>query len=87
MSDDGTIWMMGIPVALAESLIEPEQCSFDHHGGCQSHGYLTLEPGWMCPQADLKRRVAAVRKRIAGEQPYEPQRIPDEAYAEHRRSE
>jgi len=24
-------------------------CRFDHHGGCQAHGYLRLDPGERCP--------------------------------------
>ena len=27
-----------------------EPCWFDHHGGCQAHGYLSLEPGEHCPE-------------------------------------
>jgi hypothetical protein len=40
--------------ALIRDLTDPEECSFDHHGGCQAHGYLNLEPGESCPQADAK---------------------------------
>lgn len=42
------------PRDLLEALVQNEACSFDHHGGCQSHGYLSLEPGQVCPQAQLK---------------------------------
>lgn len=39
---------------LIRNLTDPEDCRFDHHGGCQAHGYLSLEPGEKCPQQDAK---------------------------------
>lgn len=30
--------------------VNHEPCRFDHHGGCQAHGYLSLEPGERCPE-------------------------------------
>lgn len=39
---------------LVESLIDEGECRFDHHGGCQKHGFLSLEQGEKCPQAELK---------------------------------
>lgn len=39
---------------LIADLTDPEDCSFDHHGGCQAHGYLSLQPGETCPQHDAK---------------------------------
>ncbi len=30
-----------------------------HHGGCQAHGYLSLEPGEKCPQQDAKELLKA----------------------------
>lgn len=39
---------------LLVSLLDDDPCWFDHHGGCQAHGYLSLEPGELCPQAELK---------------------------------
>jgi len=48
--------------ALLPSLVEDEDCWFDHHGGCQAHGYLSLEPGEVCPQQQLKELVAALRE-------------------------
>ena len=44
---------------LIESFIDPDQCLFDHHGGCQAHGYLSLEPGELCPNEEAKRWIAA----------------------------
>jgi hypothetical protein len=39
---------------LLEDLVDDEPCWFDHHGGCQGHGYLSLQHGETCPQAELK---------------------------------
>ena len=46
------------PRALLKSLVYDESCWFDHNGGCQSHGYLDLEPGEICPQRQLKDLLA-----------------------------
>jgi hypothetical protein len=40
--------------SLIRDLTDPEPCHFDHHGGCQAHGYLSLEPGEKCPQQQAK---------------------------------
>lgn len=37
---------------LVRDLADPDLCRFDHHGGCQAHGYLDLETGERCPQAE-----------------------------------
>lgn len=42
---------------LISDLTDPGECHFDHHGGCQEHGYLTLEPGQMCPNQEAKEWV------------------------------
>lgn len=42
-------------VEIVGDLVSPHDCEFDHHGGCQMHGYLELEPGEICPQAEAKR--------------------------------
>lgn len=53
-----------IPVELLRSLVnEDDPCWFDHHGGCQAHGYLSLEPGEKCPQAEAKELLAEHDKR------------------------
>lgn len=44
---------------LLEALVSSDECSFDHHGGCQTHNYLSLEPGQLCPQAELKELLKA----------------------------
>lgn len=40
---------------LIRDLLDEEDCWFDHHGGCQSHGYLSLSRGELCPQEEAKR--------------------------------
>lgn len=40
--------------ALIRDLTDRDPCWFDHHGGCQAHGYLSLEPGELCPQQAAK---------------------------------
>lgn len=39
---------------LIADLTDSEDCWFDHHGGCQAHGYLDLASGEACPQAEAK---------------------------------
>lgn len=46
-------------VELLESLVDEDDCWFDHHGGCQAHGYLSLQQNEECPQHELKRRLSA----------------------------
>lgn len=43
---------------LIEALADPDPCRLDHHGGCQAHGYLSLEPGEVCPVEQAKRILA-----------------------------
>lgn len=35
-------------------ICDDDPCYFDHHGGCQAHGYLSLEPGEKCPHQEAK---------------------------------
>lgn len=42
---------------LIRELTDPDPCDFDHKGGCQAHGYLTLKPGQTCPQYDAQQIV------------------------------
>lgn len=46
--------------ALLRDLADPDPCVHDHHGGCQAHGYLSLEPGERCPHAEAKELLAAL---------------------------
>ena len=43
---------------LIHDLTDPGECWFDHHGGCQEHGYLTLHPGEKCPHAEARELLA-----------------------------
>lgn len=43
---------------LIEALTDSGECRFDHHGGCQEHGYLSLESGEKCPHAEAKELLA-----------------------------
>lgn len=45
-------------INLLRELIDEDDCWFDHHGGCQAHGYLSLKPGETCPQQDAKDVIA-----------------------------
>ncbi len=47
-----------IPVELLECLIDSGDCWFDHHGGCQEHGYISLSPGELCPHYEAKQILA-----------------------------
>lgn len=40
---------------LIRDMTDPGACWFDHHGGCQEHGYLELKPGELCPHAEAKQ--------------------------------
>lgn len=44
--------------ALIRDFVDDEDCWFDHHGGCQAHGYLSLKPGELCPHAEAKALLA-----------------------------
>lgn len=45
---------------LIRDLVDPDECWFDHNGGCQAHGYLSLEHGEMCPHAEAKAWLVKV---------------------------
>ena len=40
---------------LVRDMTDPGKCWFDHHGGCQEHGYLDLKPGELCPHTEAKQ--------------------------------
>lgn len=44
---------------LLRDLTDPDDCWFDHHGGCQAHGCLSLQPGEKCPHAEAKELLAS----------------------------
>jgi len=45
------------PTALLSEFRDDEPCSFDHHGGCQTHGHLDIEPGELCPMVQLRQTI------------------------------
>lgn len=45
---------LDVAYRLIRDLIDEDACWFDHHGGCQAHGYLSLEPGEKCPHQEAK---------------------------------
>lgn len=47
-----------VPAELLRSLVDKDDCWFDHHGGCQAHGFLSLEPGQLCPHEEAKQLLA-----------------------------
>jgi hypothetical protein len=59
--------MITIPRELLESLLDGEDCDYDHHGGCQAHGYLTLEKGQRCPQEEARELLALSKPNVTGE--------------------
>ncbi len=44
---------------LLEAFVDDSECWFDHHGGCQQHGYLSLRPEQLCPQEEVKQILTA----------------------------
>lgn len=48
--------------SLLSELTDSDDCWFDHHGGCQAHGFLSLQPGATCPHADSKKWALENRK-------------------------
>jgi hypothetical protein len=54
MSTEHDIELVGELLGLINELVDPDDCNLDHHGGCQAHGYLSLEPGEICPHAAAK---------------------------------
>lgn len=43
---------------LLGDMVDPDPCWFDHHGGCQAHGYLSLDNGERCPNAEATELLA-----------------------------
>ena len=44
---------------LLDDLADTEDCWFDHDADCQAHGYLSLEPGEVCPVQIAKDLLGA----------------------------
>lgn len=43
---------------LIRDLTDRDECWYDHNGGCQAHGYLSLGPTEACPHAEAKEILA-----------------------------
>lgn len=41
-----------------DDLVDPDPCWFDHHGGCQAHGYFSIKPGEKCPNQEARDLLA-----------------------------
>lgn len=51
--------LLEVPRTLLESLVDDENCGFDHDGDCQVHNHFGLRyEGKLCPHEALKRRLA-----------------------------
>lgn len=48
-------------IELLADLADPDSCHYDHHGGCQAHGYLSLANGEQCPHSLARAFLAAAR--------------------------
>jgi hypothetical protein len=40
-------------LGLLDCVHDDDSCWFDHHGGCQAHGFLDLKSGEVCPQREI----------------------------------
>lgn len=38
--------------SIVRDLTDPDECTFDHHGNCQAHGWTQTDP--KCPHARAK---------------------------------
>ena len=57
----GGVSELAVPALLnlIRDLVDGDDCWFDHHGGCQAHGCLSLEPGEKCPHQEGKEILTA----------------------------
>lgn len=44
---------------LVRDFVDPDPCSFDHHGYCKVHGHLSGEPG-SCPHGRARKLLEAI---------------------------
>lgn len=56
------------PFELLGRLVDPDDCEFDHNGGCQAHAFFADGPGQRCPHAEAKELLEqrAARQRARG---------------------
>jgi hypothetical protein len=55
-----------ISLDLLQSLVDEGECWFDHHGGCQEHGFISLKHGEECPHAEAKRLIKQALEKAGG---------------------
>ncbi|WP_032381018.1 hypothetical protein [Rhodococcoides fascians] len=50
-----------VPAALLRDLVDPDDCWFDHDGGCQAHGHFPSDGdrAWVCPVEAAKNILKA----------------------------
>ena len=48
-------------------LAHDDPCWFDHHGGCQAHGFLELQHGERCPVSRAQEISEQVEGRLTDE--------------------
>lgn len=46
-------------LTLIADLASDDECEYDRRGGCQTHSYLSLRPGELCPHAEARELLAA----------------------------
>jgi hypothetical protein len=59
-------------IVLLEEITDSEECWFDHHGGCQAHGFLGLQPGELCPVRDAQQTIRAYTDNAGEREQYMP---------------
>jgi len=47
---------------LLDAIVEDSDCRFDHHGGCQEHGFLWLEQGEVCPNHEARELLSRTQQ-------------------------
>ena len=43
-------------MSIIRSMVDPDECSYDHHGNCQAHGWTGIDPS--CPHKRAKELLA-----------------------------
>lgn len=46
--------LMHLALMVLADLLDPDDCNRDHHGGCEAHTQLSLEPEERCPHEVAK---------------------------------
>lgn len=52
-----------LALRLLSELVDPDECWFDHNGGCQAHGFISLKPGEVCPNQQARDLLARLTVR------------------------